>query len=48
MFLQLLQAYQRERLPIPMVYAHINFLFNSEPDLIEDFKQFLPRPAAAE
>lgn len=41
-FLEILQTYQRESTPMKDVYAQITFLFNSAPDLIEDFDQFMP------
>ncbi|EEH46498.2 transcriptional regulator SIN3 [Paracoccidioides brasiliensis Pb18] len=45
-FLEILQTYQRESKPIQDVYAQVTILFNSAPDLLEDFKQFLPESAA--
>ncbi|KAI5200141.1 hypothetical protein E4T39_05880 [Aureobasidium subglaciale] len=45
-FLEILQTYQRESKPIQDVYAQVTRLFNSAPDLLEDFKQFLPESAA--
>jgi paired amphipathic helix protein Sin3a len=45
-FLEILQTYQRESKPIQDVYAQVTTLFNSAPDLLEDFKQFLPESAA--
>lgn len=44
-FLEILQTYQREQKPIQDVYAQVTTLFNSAPDLLEDFKQFLPETA---
>jgi histone deacetylase complex regulatory component SIN3 len=44
--LEILQTYQRESKPIQDVYAQVTTLFNSAPDLLEDFKQFLPESAA--
>jgi len=41
-----LQTYQRESKPIQDVYAQVTQLFSSAPDLLEDFKQFLPESAA--
>jgi paired amphipathic helix protein Sin3a len=41
-FLEILQTYQREAKPIQDVYAQVTTLFGSAPDLLEDFKQFLP------
>lgn len=46
-FLEILQTYQRESKPIQDVYSQVTQLFSSAPDLLEDFKQFLPEPAAA-
>ncbi|ORY05687.1 hypothetical protein BCR34DRAFT_571812 [Clohesyomyces aquaticus] len=45
-FLEILQTYQRESKPIQDVYAQVTSLFSSAPDLLEDFKQFLPESAA--
>ncbi|KAL9049653.1 MAG: hypothetical protein Q9162_007114 [Coniocarpon cinnabarinum] len=45
-FLEILQTYQRESKPIGDVYAQVTSLFNGAPDLLEDFKQFLPESAA--
>ena len=44
--MEILQTYQRESRPIQDVYAQVTQLFNSAPDLLEDFKQFLPDPSA--
>ena len=41
-----MQTYQRESKPIGDVYAQVTQLFLSAPDLLEDFKQFLPESAA--
>ena len=41
-----MQTYQRESKPIQDVYAQVTLLFNTAPDLLEDFKQFLPESAA--
>lgn len=41
-----MQTYQRESKPIQDVYTQVTQLFNSAPDLLEDFKQFLPESAA--
>jgi paired amphipathic helix protein Sin3a len=41
-----LQTYQRESKPIQDVYAQVTQLFLTAPDLLEDFKQFLPESAA--
>ncbi|KAF2400438.1 hypothetical protein EJ06DRAFT_477465 [Trichodelitschia bisporula] len=45
-FLEILQTYQRESKPIHDVYAQVTHLFEGAPDLLEDFKQFLPESAA--
>jgi paired amphipathic helix protein Sin3a len=45
--LEILQTYQREQKPIQDVYAQVTSLFNAAPDLLEDFKQFLPESAAS-
>ena len=44
-FLEILQTYQREQKPIQDVYAQVTTLFDAAPDLLEDFKQFLPETA---
>ncbi|KAF9283609.1 Transcriptional regulatory protein sin3 [Mortierella alpina] len=41
-FLELLQAYQKEMKPITDVYSHVTLLFKNAPDLLDEFKQFLP------
>ncbi|KAI2626401.1 hypothetical protein GGS21DRAFT_530229 [Xylaria nigripes] len=46
-FLEILQTYQRESKPIQEVYAQVTTLFSTAPDLLEDFKQFLPESAAS-
>lgn len=45
-FLEILQTYQRESKPIQDVYAQVTTLFDGAPDLLQDFKQFLPDSAA--
>ncbi|RMZ91337.1 hypothetical protein DV736_g1446, partial [Chaetothyriales sp. CBS 134916] len=45
-FLEILQTYQRESKPIQDVYGQVTSLFHTAPDLLEDFKQFLPETAA--
>jgi paired amphipathic helix protein Sin3a len=45
-FLEILQTYQRESKPIQDVYSQVTQLFREAPDLLEDFKQFLPESAA--
>ncbi|KAF5661361.1 hypothetical protein FCIRC_11840 [Fusarium circinatum] len=47
-FLKILEGYQREQKPIQDVYIQVIALFNSTPDLIEDFKQFLPESVGQE
>ncbi|KAH8899220.1 hypothetical protein GQ53DRAFT_634452 [Thozetella sp. PMI_491] len=46
-FLEILQTYQREQKPIQDVYSQVTTLFHTAPDLLEDFKQFLPESAAS-
>lgn len=41
-----MQTYQRESKPIQDVYSQVTQLFREAPDLLEDFKQFLPESAA--
>ncbi|KAF3076512.1 Transcriptional regulatory protein SIN3 [Trichoderma lentiforme] len=41
-FLDILQTYQRDMLPIKEVHDSLTKLFESEPDLMEGFNQFLP------
>ncbi|KAM6486100.1 prion-inhibition and propagation-domain-containing protein [Trichoderma sp. SZMC 28011] len=41
-FLDILQTYQRDMLPIREVHDSLTKLFESEPDLMEGFNQFLP------
>ncbi|OBA19663.1 hypothetical protein METBIDRAFT_13404 [Metschnikowia bicuspidata var. bicuspidata NRRL YB-4993] len=41
-FLEILQTYQREQKPIGEVYEQVTQLFANSPDLLSDFKQFLP------
>ncbi|KAK5129203.1 hypothetical protein LTR08_003753 [Meristemomyces frigidus] len=45
-FLEILQTYQRESKPIQDVYGQVTRLFATAPDLLVDFKQFLPESAA--
>ncbi|KAL1921324.1 uncharacterized protein VTP21DRAFT_11040 [Calcarisporiella thermophila] len=45
-FLEILQTYQKEQKPIQEVYAQVQILFNSAPDLLSEFKQFLPELSA--
>ncbi|KAJ2890017.1 Transcriptional regulatory protein sin3, partial [Coemansia aciculifera] len=41
-FLEILQTYQKESRPIQEVYAQVQVLFSGAPDLLDEFKQFLP------
>ncbi|KAF5095146.1 hypothetical protein D0Z03_001903 [Geotrichum reessii] len=41
-FLEILQTYQREQLRITEVYEQVTQLFQEAPDLLDDFRQFLP------
>lgn len=41
-FLEILQTYQREQKPIGEVYEQVTQLFVNLPDLLDDFKRFLP------
>ncbi|KAJ3048832.1 Transcriptional regulatory protein sin3 [Rhizophlyctis rosea] len=41
-FLEILQTYQKEQKPIHDVYAQVQVLFKGAPDLLDEFKQFLP------
>lgn len=47
-FLENLQLYQKGIKPIFDVYREISELFHDSPDLLEDFKLFMPDSAAAE
>jgi paired amphipathic helix protein Sin3a len=44
--LEILQTYQREQRPIQEVYGQVTRLFEGAPDLLDDFKQFLPDNSA--
>lgn len=44
-FLTILQTHQRKSTPVRDIYVQITKLFNSAPDLMEGFKQFLPETA---
>ncbi|SCU81790.1 LAMI_0B07690g1_1 [Lachancea mirantina] len=46
-FLEILQTYQREQKPIHEVYGQVTILFQNAPDLLDDFKKFLPDANAA-
>lgn len=41
-FLEILQTYHRDQLRINEVYVQVTQLFKDAPDLLDDFKQFLP------
>ncbi|KAI9332798.1 hypothetical protein BDR26DRAFT_868930, partial [Obelidium mucronatum] len=41
-FLEILQTYQKESKPIQDVYAQVQILFKSAPDLLDEFRHFLP------
>ncbi|KAJ3296647.1 Transcriptional regulatory protein sin3 [Rhizoclosmatium sp. JEL0117] len=41
-FLEILQTYQKESKPIQEVYAQVQILFKGAPDLLDEFKHFLP------
>ena len=41
-FLKIVQAYQIEDRPLKEVYTSVASLFSSAPELVEDFKLFLP------
>lgn len=41
-FLEILQAYQKDQRPIQEVYKIIQVLFKTTPDLLDEFKQFMP------
>ncbi|MBW0487355.1 hypothetical protein O181_027070 [Austropuccinia psidii MF-1] len=41
-FLEILQTYQRDGMPIDSVYVKVTKLFSSAVDLLDEFKQFLP------
>ncbi|KAJ1657093.1 hypothetical protein IWQ61_003458 [Dispira simplex] len=45
-FLEILQNYQRDGKPIHDVFAQVQVLFKDSPDLLEEFKQFLPEASA--
>jgi histone deacetylase complex regulatory component SIN3 len=44
-FLETLQVYQDKSTPIRDVHAQLAILFSSAPDILEDFRQFLPYTA---
>ncbi|KAI7966929.1 hypothetical protein MJO29_000206 [Puccinia striiformis f. sp. tritici] len=41
-FLEILQTYQRDGMPIDSVYVKVTKLFSNAVDLLDEFKQFLP------
>lgn len=41
-FLEILQTYQTDQKPIKEVYDQVTILFQGAPDLLDDFKKFLP------
>ncbi|XBW34724.1 hypothetical protein QEN19_000291 [Hanseniaspora menglaensis] len=41
-FLEILQTYQTDQKPIQEVYEQVTVLFQGAPDLLDDFKNFLP------
>ncbi|KAI9009400.1 hypothetical protein CLU79DRAFT_775003 [Phycomyces nitens] len=41
-FLEILQMYQRDEKAIQDVYSQVQYLFNGSPDLLHEFKLFLP------
>ena len=41
-FLEILQTYQTDQKPIQEVYDQVTVLFQGAPDLLDDFKKFLP------
>ncbi|KAH9815202.1 hypothetical protein DFH28DRAFT_893466 [Melampsora americana] len=43
-FLEILQTYQRDGMPIDSVYVQVTQLFAEATDLLDEFKQFLPDP----
>lgn len=45
-FLEILQTYQKEGKAIQDVYAQVTTLFHTAPDLLDEFKQFLPDTSA--
>ena len=47
-FLEILQTYQRDQKPINEVYAQVTVLFQNAPDLLDDFKKFLPDSSASD
>ncbi|GAA5935960.1 uncharacterized protein JCM15063_001860 [Sporobolomyces koalae] len=46
-FLEILQTYQKEGKAIQEVYAQVTELFRAAPDLLGEFKQFLPDTSAS-
>ncbi|KAI9346076.1 hypothetical protein DFJ73DRAFT_482536 [Zopfochytrium polystomum] len=46
-FFEILQTYQKEGKPIQEVYDQVQGLFKGSPDLLDEFKQFLPDTSQA-
>lgn len=46
-FIEILKMYKRESKPIQDVYAQVKLLLNDAPDLMEDFKYFVPESAVS-
>lgn len=46
-FLEILKTYQKDDKPIKDVYYQVQQLFAESPDLLEEFKQFLPDTTAS-
>ncbi|SCZ98892.1 BZ3500_MvSof-1268-A1-R1_Chr3-1g05689 [Microbotryum saponariae] len=46
-FLEILQTYQKEMKPIQEVYTQVTALFHTAPDLLDEFKAFLPDTSEA-
>lgn len=42
-FLEVLQVYQREKIPVQDLISQVTTIFNSAPELLEDFKIILPK-----
>ncbi|GAA5907361.1 hypothetical protein JCM6882_002816 [Rhodosporidiobolus microsporus] len=45
-FLEILQTYQKDQRPIQEVYTQVTALFRDAPDLLDEFKAFLPDTSA--
>ncbi|GAA5892975.1 hypothetical protein JCM8208_004141 [Rhodotorula glutinis] len=46
-FLEILQTYQKDQRPIQEVYTQVTALFKEAPDLLDEFKAFLPDTTGA-